>query len=64
MRLWIDTAICTGHGRCYSLVPELFETDDSGYGIVTCEEIDESQVERARSAVQNCPEHAIRIDAE
>jgi ferredoxin len=58
----IDTEICTGHGRCYMLAPELFEADDSGYGVVTRTEVPESLLEQAESARQNCPERAIFID--
>ena len=43
MKLRIDESVCTGHGRCYSLVPELFEPDDRGYGVVTVDPVPESQ---------------------
>src|SRR6187401_456533 len=32
MRVLIDEDRCTGHGRCYSLVPDLFDADDQGHG--------------------------------
>jgi ferredoxin len=61
-RIRIDTEICTGHGRCYMLAPDLFDTDDRGYGVVTKEEVPDSLMEQAESARQNCPERAIFID--
>lgn len=61
-RIRIDTDICTGHGRCYMLAPDLFEADDSGYGVVTRAEVPDSLLEQAESARQNCPERAIVID--
>ena len=30
MKLQIDFEKCTGHGRCYSLAPEVYEPDDVG----------------------------------
>jgi ferredoxin len=59
-RLEIDAARCTGHGRCYSLVPGLFDADEYGHGqLVESAEIDPDQ---ARKAVWNCPEQAIRFE--
>ena len=31
MKLTVDAHLCSGHGRCYTLVPELFTTDDEGF---------------------------------
>jgi ferredoxin len=61
MKLTIDEEACTGHGRCYSLVPELFETDDYGHGVVLVPEPGDDMREKARLAVQNCPERAITL---
>src|ERR1700677_3456214 len=33
-RVSIDSSLCQGHGRCYSVVPELFGFDGEGYGVV------------------------------
>lgn len=62
MRIHVDAEKCQGHNRCFSLAPELFELDDYG----TSHEIGDGTVpaaleERARLAVANCPEFAIRI---
>ena len=62
MRLVIDTQRCTGHGRCYSLVPELFDSDDFGHGVVTRPEVPADLEEKARSAVGNCPESCISLE--
>lgn len=61
MKVRIDTEMCTGHGRCYSLAPEVFEPDDEGHGVVILEEIPESLRSKAEIGVQNCPEQAISI---
>jgi ferredoxin len=62
MKLRIDTAICTGHGRCYALAPELFDADDSGYGMVKVSDVPDSLRSQAELAVQNCPERAIVLE--
>ncbi|MGH8997960.1 MAG: ferredoxin [Acidimicrobiia bacterium] len=61
--LRVDPDACTGHGRCYSLVPELFEPDDQGDSMVKVPEIDEGQLDAAERAVAACPEQAISLIA-
>jgi ferredoxin len=59
----IDQAACSGNGRCYSLVPELFTDDERGYGKVVGDgTIAEEQREAAERAVRACPEDAISIE--
>jgi ferredoxin len=64
VKIRIDTDLCTGHGRCYSLVPELFDcNDDDGYGLVKGDgTVTEDQRPLAVKAVNNCPERAIFLD--
>ncbi len=62
MRLRIDEDLCTGHGRCYALAPELFDADDYGHGTVTVDQVPEGLVDQARLAVGNCPEGAITLE--
>jgi ferredoxin len=64
MKVRIDADLCTGHGRCYTLAPELFEpNDDDGYGLVIGDgTIRDDQRELAMKAVNNCPERAITLD--
>ncbi|MGI8491184.1 MAG: ferredoxin [Acidimicrobiales bacterium] len=61
-RISIDAATCTGHGRCYSLAPELFDADDRGYGVVTSPDVPDELVSRAELALRNCPEGAISLE--
>ena len=59
-RLKIDFERCMGHGRCYSLLPNLFDTDEFGHGVLLpASEIDANE---ARLAVQSCPEGAITFE--
>ena len=61
MRIVLDAEACTGHGRCYTLVPELFDADDYGHGVVLEVEVPPGKEEAARSAADNCPERAITL---
>jgi ferredoxin len=67
MRIKLDSEKCQGHGRCYSLAPSLFESDDEGYSVLIGGENNERDVppeleREARLAVDNCPEFAITLD--
>jgi ferredoxin len=67
MRIKLDIEKCQGHGRCYSLAPSLFESDDEGYAVLIGGENNErdvpAELEReARLAVDNCQEFAITLD--
>ena len=62
MKLRIDEDVCTGHGRCYVLAPELFEPDDYGHGKLLAEDVPEDLADKARLAVSNCPERAISLE--
>jgi ferredoxin len=61
MRIEIDSERCTGHGRCYTLAPELFDADDEGHGRVLADAVPAGLEDKARMAVQNCPEQAITL---
>jgi ferredoxin len=63
MKLRIDSTTCTGHGRCYSLAPQLFDSDEFGHGVVLRAEVPDDLLDAARSAVENCPERAISLQA-
>ena len=62
MRIRVHPDKCQGHSRCYGLAPDLFDIDE--YGTSTARNDGDVPVDRedaARSAVRNCPEHAIGI---
>ena len=62
MKLRIDADACTGHGRCYSLAPELFDADEYGHGTLLRDDVPDDLAEQARTAVANCPERAITLE--
>lgn len=62
MRVILDRAACQGHGRCYSLAPALFEADDEGHAVLTCDrDLRAQELDAARLAVDSCPEFAISL---
>ncbi len=63
MRIIVDNSKCQGHGRCYALAPELFESDDIGNAVVLNDGVVADGMERqARLAADNCPEYAITLE--
>ena len=62
MKVVIDRARCSGHGRCYSIAPTLFTDDDAGFGQVRGDgTVATDQVADAERAVVACPEQAIAL---
>jgi ferredoxin len=63
MKLVLDNDKCQGHGRCYSLAPDLFESNDIGNSVLKVTgEVPPELEAAARLAVDNCPEYAIEIE--
>jgi ferredoxin len=62
VRIVLDSELCTGHGRCYTLAPELFDTDDEGHSVVLHPDVPEGLEDQAWLAAQNCPERCITIE--
>jgi ferredoxin len=66
MKLTVDEHLCSGHGRCYTLVPELFTTDDEGF----CEqrgqivEVPTGMEDKGQLGIDCCPEGAIILVAD
>jgi ferredoxin len=56
---------CSGHGRCYSLAPDVYQDDDVGFNVAigTTFEVSSDLAEQARMGAVNCPEDAITIVA-
>ncbi len=62
LKVHVDAARCQGHNRCHSIAPELFEIDDYGNSRAKDDgSVPPELEERARLAVKNCPEHAVRL---
>jgi ferredoxin len=61
-RVRVDSSKCQGHNRCYALAPGLFKVDELGYATARGDGVLRPETEeKARLAVENCPERAIEI---
>jgi len=62
MKICVDPEKCEGHSRCYALAPELFQVDELGYATAANNgEVPQPLEDKARLAIDNCPEFAIDI---
>ena len=63
MKVRIDSELCSGHGRCYSVAPSVYSPDEQGNA--TPADIDyavpEGQEDKAGLGKRSCPEGAISI---
>ena len=61
MKVQVDRETCQGHNRCSMACPEIYKIDNEGYAYVEVEEIPKELEERARRAIETCPENAIAM---
>jgi len=63
VKLTVDAAGCMGHGRCYQMAPDLFDSDDEGFATIRGQTIDvpAGLHEAAEDAEATCPEQAISL---
>ena len=62
MRLRLDEAKCTGHGRCYVLGPDVFGEDEAGHCVLRVTNVPPALADQARAGEQNCPEGALTLE--
>ena len=63
MKLRVSTE-CVGHGRCYTLAPQLLDSDDEGFVTIRGGEpieIPEELRDLAQEIAGTCPEGAISV---
>jgi ferredoxin len=62
-RIEIDMDKCVGHGRCYSLSPEVYDSDDEGFSALTDGDTPATPElrDKARLGAVTCPEGAISL---
>ena len=61
MQVIIDLDKCCGHARCNAVDSEIFQLDESGYALHADIDIPPGAEGKARQAVTECPERAIRL---
>lgn len=61
MNVEVDLNKCTGHGICESIAEEVFEVQDDGSVVIEQSERPESDRERMKQAVTQCPAAALRL---
>ena len=64
LKISIDVATCMGHGRCYTLADELFDSDAAGRSVILLAEVPAKLRRQALLAAASCPERAISVTAE
>lgn len=62
-RVVIDRDKCVGHGRCYSLAPDVYDADDEGFAELADGDAPATPELRARARLgaETCPEGAISL---
>ncbi|WP_322861157.1 ferredoxin [Mycobacterium europaeum] len=60
-RIAVDADRCTGHGRCYTLAPDVFDADEAGHCVVLVADVPGELEAQADTAEKNCPESAITL---
>lgn len=63
MELLVKSDLCCGHGRCYMLLPQLFDADGEGFSLPRDRPVDvpDELAVLARRTVAACPERAIEL---
>ena len=60
-RLRVNPILCTGHGLCAELLPELISLDEWGYPILSDQPTPGGLRKLARRAVTDCPALALLV---
>jgi ferredoxin len=62
----VDGNRCTGHGRCYTMAPDVFDGDELGFNDLKGKTVDlmAELIDSARRGADACPEGAITVLSE
>ena len=61
MRIVVDHDLCSGHGRCAAVAPEVYALDENGFSAVNELDVPVHLEHAARAGASNCPERAITL---
>jgi ferredoxin len=53
-RVKVDADRCVGHGRCYTLAPDVFDADEVGHAIVLVENVSGEHETQAADPLMRC----------
>jgi len=62
MKGFVDEDICIGCGICEAVCPKVFTMNEAGKAVAIESEIDDSDLDDAISAKEQCPVEAISIE--
>jgi ferredoxin len=61
MRIVVDHDLCSGHGRCAAVAPDIYVLDGNGFSAVNELDVPGDLEDAARAGANNCPERAITL---
>jgi ferredoxin len=61
-RIKVNRETCQGYGNCVIAFPEAFDIGDDGLVALKRDHADDSEAERLRRAVYDCPTDSITIE--
>lgn len=61
MKIKVDTARCAAMGICESIVPELFEIQDTGEMVLLGDEVPAEFEAQVRLAIDSCPTFSLSL---
>jgi ferredoxin len=63
VKIRVDKERCMGHGRCWTVAPELLTYDEEGFVAIPADgmNVDPDQLGAAEEAVSSCPEEALSL---
>lgn len=63
MKYQVDSELCAGHGRCWTVAAAVFEADDDGFEATrgSMVAVPDDLAEVARRGARSCPEGAIEL---
>ena len=62
MRIRVDIQRCSGHARCVTFAPDVFELDELGYNVTPLNDVVPGHEDNALRAVDACPEGALSVE--
>jgi len=62
MKAFVDEETCIGCGICEAVCPKVFSMNDEGKAVAINSEIEESDLDDAVSAKEQCPVDAIKVE--